>query len=303
MKRFAIQVCGFVFCAMVIYTLMLFVWVNYAPHAMLKNFVYAPKGLIATKMQEVGKIEAIDAIILGSSCAYRGYDPRIFRQSGIEIFNFGTSSQTPLQTDFVLEKYVSKLNPKLIILDILPDQFEDDGLESTLDFMANGIQVSTLDFKSKNIRVYNTYLYSIVFKDLLDKKNTNRDYDGNYVTGGYVENFKVFKPNKNDTTNSMPCNILPQQLAAFEQAVNKIKARHIPFVLVQSPIPLSTYNARQNNDALDSVFARYGTYYNFNKILTLPDSLFYDAVHLNQNGVNIFNKKLIEIIGTDLSFE
>jgi hypothetical protein len=303
MKRFVIYVLGFAFFAILVYTLMLFLWVNFAPNPMIKNFVDAPKGLIATKMQEFGEIKAIDAVVLGSSCAYRGYDPRIFRQSGIEFFNFGTSSQTPLQTNFVVDKYVSTLNPKLVIFDILPYQFEENGLESTLDFLANGIHVSTIDFKSQNMKVYNTYLYATVFKSFLDKKETNRDFNGNYVAGGYVENFKVFKPNKKDTLKSMPCNILPQQLAAFGQALNKIKVRHIPFVLVQSPIPLSTYNARQNNAALDSVFMQYGAYYNFNKILTLPDSLFYDAVHLNQNGVNIFNKKLIELIGHDLSVD
>ena len=299
MKRFVTYIFGFAFLAILVYLFMLFLWVNFAPNPMVKNFVVAPKGLIAHKMKDLGTIKAIDAVVLGSSCAYRGYDPRIFRQSGIEMFNFGTSSQTPLQTNFVVDKYVSKLNPKLVIFDILPYQFEENGLESTLDFLANGIHVSTIDLTSKNIKVYNTYLYATVFKSYLDKKETNRDFNGTYISGGYVENFKVFKPNKKDTLKSKPCNILPQQLAAFEQAVNKIKARHIPFVLVQSPIPLSTYNARQNNAALDSLFAQYGTYYNFNKILTLPDSLFYDAIHLNQNGVNIFNKKLIEIIGTD----
>jgi hypothetical protein len=299
MQRFVIHVFGFVFWAMLVYTLMLFLWVNFAPNPMVKNFVIAPKGLIAHKMEDFEKIKQVDAVVLGSSCAYRGYDPRIFRQSGIEIFNLGTSSQTPLQTNFIVENYVSKLNPKLVIFDILPYQFEEDGLESNLDFMVNGIQISTIDFKSKNMKVYNTYLYATVFKSFLDKKETNRDFNGNYVAGGYVENFKIYKPNKNDTLKSKPHNflILPQQLTTFEQAINTIKARRIPFILVQSPITSSTYNTRQNNAVIDSLFAQYGTYYNFNKILSLPDSLFYDDMHLNQNGVNVFNKKLIEMIG------
>ena len=42
---------------------------------------------------------------------------------------------------------------------------------------------------------------------------------------------------------------------------------------------------------------KYSTYYNFNKIVTLNDSLhFYDSHHLNQNGVEIFNKRLIKIL-------
>ena len=38
-------------------------------------------------------------------------------------------------------------------------------------------------------------------------------------------------------------------------------------------------------------------YYNFNEIIQLDDSLdFYDAHHLNQNGVNKFNAKLKEVL-------
>jgi hypothetical protein len=158
MKRFMIQVFSFGILAMMVYVLLLFVWVNYTPNPLLKNFVIAPKGLIAQKMQEIKNFESVDAVVLGSSCAYRGYDPRIFHQSGIEIFNFGTSSQTPLQTDFVVDNYVQKLHPKFVIFDIRPQQFAEDGLESTLDFMANGIEISTMDFSSKNMKVYNTYI-------------------------------------------------------------------------------------------------------------------------------------------------
>ena len=44
----------------------------------------------------------------------------------------------------------------------------------------------------------------------------------------------------------------------------------------------------------------YGTYYNFNEMISLDDSLhFYDSHHLNQNGVNIFNAKLIDVLLTE----
>ena len=38
-------------------------------------------------------------------------------------------------------------------------------------------------------------------------------------------------------------------------------------------------------------------YYNFNELIKLNDSLdFYDAHHMNQTGVNIFNTKLKEVL-------
>jgi hypothetical protein len=42
---------------------------------------------------------------------------------------------------------------------------------------------------------------------------------------------------------------------------------------------------------------QYADYYNFNEMMSLNDSLhFYDAHHHNQNGVELFNEKLIEVI-------
>ncbi|HMG08194.1 MAG TPA: hypothetical protein VK609_06770, partial [Mucilaginibacter sp.] len=44
------------------------------------------------------------------------------------------------------------------------------------------------------------------------------------------------------------------------------------------------------------LFAGLGGYYNFNKILNLPDSMYYDDSHLNQFGVNAYNAKLIDTL-------
>lgn len=44
-------------------------------------------------------------------------------------------------------------------------------------------------------------------------------------------------------------------------------------------------------------YGNYGNYYNFNEILDLNDSLyFFDKFHLNQKGVEIFDRKLIKIL-------
>ena len=46
----------------------------------------------------------------------------------------------------------------------------------------------------------------------------------------------------------------------------------------------------------------YSKFYNFNEIIDLNDSLhFFDSHHLNQNGVKIFNNKLIELLDINKS--
>ena len=48
-----------------------------------------------------------DIILLGSSHAYRGYDPAIFREHGYNMFNLGTNSQTNLYL-ILLRKIILK---------------------------------------------------------------------------------------------------------------------------------------------------------------------------------------------------
>jgi hypothetical protein len=47
------------------------------------------------------------------------------------------------------------------------------------------------------------------------------------------------------------------------------------------------------------MLSSFGNYYNFNKIVSFKDSLFFDAHHLNQNGVTLFNEKFIEVLKND----
>ncbi|MEL6133281.1 MAG: hypothetical protein AAFR59_07965, partial [Bacteroidota bacterium] len=67
--------------------------------------------------------------------------------------------------------------------------------------------------------------------------------------------------------------------------------------LVYAPITQASYSACQNTSAYDSLFTELGPYHNFNGKLPLVDSLhFYDAHHLNQEGVEIFNQAVLEIL-------
>ena len=68
-------------------------------------------------------------------------------------------------------------------------------------------------------------------------------------------------------------------------------------MLVYAPIPKANYNSFSNNTYFDSIMKSYAPYYNFNETISLIDSLhFYDADHLNQDGVHIFNEKVMEVL-------
>ena len=150
-------------------------------------------GHLNRRIQELKTFGDIDVLFLGSSHAYRGFDPRIFMQHGIRSFNLGSGSQSPIQTEILLKRYLNILNPKLVVYEVFPRNLSIDGVESALDLIAND-KIDHLTIKMaldlNHIKVYNTVILGVI-KDLL---NLDRDYvepirkgRDTYVKGGFVE--------------------------------------------------------------------------------------------------------------------
>lgn len=302
MKRFILDNIGFAVFAIVMYLMLIVLFGLCAPRFLKKNLLYkiGTQGHTYTRLKDVANTRNVNILFVGSSHSYRGYDPRIFSEKNLKAFNIGSSAQTPLQTEFLIDKYLENLNPQTVIFDVYPAVFGLDGIESGIDIINNGtidMQIFLMAVKINNIRVYNTLIYAF-FRQLfkLDKNfKEERTKDGDtYVSGGYVQTYKKYK----STLAIKPklYTISSSQLKAFTRILEKLKKRNINFILVQAPMTVKKYNLFKNNSEMDSLLMRYGKYYNFNKILSLPDSMFYDDDHLNQIGVNIFNRKLMEVI-------
>ncbi|WP_311952429.1 hypothetical protein [Mucilaginibacter terrae] len=197
-----------------------------------------------------------------------------------------------------MEKYLDRLNPKLVVFDVYPKVFGLDGVESALDLIAND-DVDAKEFelaaRVNNIKTYNTLLYSFVRQKLslnAGFKQPVHHAADTYIAGGYVESYKQYRSKRPITKGAYVIN--QKQKEAFERIIENLKKRKIPYVLIQSPISKKLYSSISNNAEMDKLFSGYGAYHNFNTSLSFPDSLFFDDNHLNQNGVNIFDKKVID---------
>lgn len=254
-----------------------------------------------SRLSEVKDYGKTDILFLGSSHAYRGFDTRIFSANGYKSFNLGSSSQTPTQTKVLLKRYLESLSPELIIYEVYPDTFILDGVESSLDIIANDINDShslKMALKINNVKTYNTLIYGFIHDLLgLNKSYFEPIIKGNdkYVSGGYVEKkISFYQPNE---LEKKEISIRDYQLESFSEIVQMVKNKNIKLILVYAPISSINYTSYINNHYFDNIMKGYSEYYNFNEILALNDSLhFYDSHHLNQNGVNVFNKKLIKLL-------
>ncbi len=303
MFNFFKSIVSFAFLFIIFYVVLICVWGDYAPLSFKKNLQYklGSYGHMYSRMQEIKTVKDIDVLFLGSSHTYRGFDTRIFKNDGFKVFNLGSSAQTPIQTELLLKRYLDSLSPKIVVFEVNPFSFSSDGVESSLDLFANDKNdlYSIINaVRINHIKTYNVLIYSFyrelfnMNKKFVEQKVKNED---TYVVNGYVEKkmrYFVDKP-----IQKLQSNISKKQISAFENILTKLKNEGIEYYLVQAPITKSRYLKITGTKDFDDLMKDKGTYYNFNYILNLTDSLhFYDSHHLNQEGVKIFNNDLIQRI-------
>lgn len=306
MVKFIQSLLKFMFFSSILYIVLIILWGEYSLKKFNLNYLIGANiganDFIFTRLNEVKTIKDVDILFLGSSHTLRGFDPRIFKKFGYKTFNLGSNSQTPIHTEFILNRYLDSLNPKIVIFEVCPYIFSSDGIESALEFMSNddiGLDNIKLSFKNNNLKVYNTLIYAIYREVIHDDKGNhlenrkmNRD---TYIEGGFVERKDVFYNQQNFPNQRWVYN--KKEFQSLQKIVDKLNERGVEIIFIQTPVTSDLYGSYLNNNDFDNEMKKYGKYYNFNKLMQLNDTLyFWDSNHLNQNGVIRFNEKLIKIL-------
>lgn len=262
-------------------------------------------GHMFSRIKEIQDYQNSDLLFLGSSHSYRSFDPRVFQKHGITSFNLGSSSQSPMQTEVLLKEYLDIINPKMIVYEICPIDLESNGIESTTDLISNNhidFDICRLAIKTGNVRVFNTLIYAL-FQDYVyhirDSFHEDMAKDGDcYVSGGFVEKTDYSLFEDESVLPPKKFKIRPEQLRSFESCIEIIENRNIPYLLVKMPFPKSTYESVSNQEEFNAIVSSYGRYIDFNTVLPLDDTCFYDSHHLAQPGVIAFNECLIRVLDT-----
>lgn len=262
-------------------------------------------GHMYSRIKEIPNYSNSDMMFLGSSQCYRNFDTRVFLEHGITSFNFGSSSQTPMQTKVLLTKYLDKINPKLIVFEVYPVVFQLDGIESTTDLISNDhidYEICKLAIKTENVKVFNTLIYGF-FQEYVrkNKESFQEDPEKNgdcYHSGGFVEKVE-YEPYVSDSVAPpTTIDIQKDQLKAFEDCLKIIQDKSIPYLLISSPLPATTYHSISNYAEFNELMSGYGKYVDFNDILLLDDTCFFDANHLSRSGARLFDECLIQVLDT-----
>ncbi|QQR85761.1 MAG: hypothetical protein IPJ76_14290 [Flavobacteriales bacterium] len=249
------------------------------------------------KFREFDPAKHYDVVVIGSSHAYRGYDPRIFREQGLDMFNLGTSSQTPLNTHALLKEFITEANTGLIVLDCYENALALDGLESAADLSQNvtsDAAVLRMVASMHDPRVFNMFTVRMLMR------NEPAAYvDSFYVEAGYSMNTDSAH-DAIDYGLDRTLELGARQPEYLVKCIRYCQEQGIPIVLVTHPLPQASNHPRHEafHDIVDSVAQATGVEYidyAFKHGLPLHDRHhYYDHNHFNQAGVALFNPKLIE---------
>ena len=287
------------------------VWGTIVPEKFTRNLIYSPaQGYMNLRMNEADTTQDIDVLIVGSSHAYRGIDPRHLYENGIEAFNLGSSLQTPVQTRFLLKKYLGQMKPKLVLFEVGYKTFSSDGVEGAIDLIVNSADLEwdlvRMALELNEMTVYNSLAYTFFRKKILGETRseylaTHSEVD-RYVSGGFVERrIPDYKGPSEFKSQVQPVN--PVQQRSFEDCLQYLRRQNVKTILVQTPILHDYYTSIRNIHEYDEYFRTVsvkGGYYNFSDSTYGETRYFYDHHHLNSVGVKRFNEDLVNVLRTHL---
>ncbi len=254
-----------------------------------------PGGASWTRFHEFDQGQRYDAIIIGSSHAYRGYDPQIFARHGFRAYNLGSNAQTPLNSFPIIDHYLDSLRCPLLIFDVYEGTFTNSGLESTADLTQNitsGAAALEMAWNLRDLRGLN----------MMALRWCTPDREPFYLAPHPVRSGFLAMPDTMDKPMTPVLDsaiaIEPRQRDFFAKCVQLCRERGIRMAVSQhqarkgtNPDRHATF-ARCINDALD----RTGIpFLDFTFAPGMDDRTnFADNNHLNAAGAQIFTEQLVD---------
>lgn len=293
------------------------------------NVTYVPAnyGHSGLRLAEADTASSPQVLFIGSSHCYRTFDTRCYDSAGVSCFNLGSSNQTPRQSLALLQRYLQRWNPQLVVIEVHPDIMENSGDESACDLLSNtriDAPMLAMALGQRNLRVFNTMVcgaldrliqggvpmpLSPIVRVATSAGDTQVMASFHYVGGGFVELPTVcYQP-----TPIAPKRLQPNidQLEALAACVQLLEEKGIDCLLVEVPATRQRYASYLNHQDFEHQLADVAGkgihlrgYLNLNDDAYLIEHLndtvtFFDDDHLNQVGVDLFNQYFLSCLSLD----
>ena len=248
-----------------------------------------------------------EVLIFGSSRAARHYVPSIVTDSlNMECFNLGFNGRTLYHNYIIFKLITERYAPKLIVFDIFQPYLIENNSEiieneysdfTPLYYLSNVVRESMDKYdptnKIKNISTMYRYNSKILntANDILNKGDfNNRGYEPLSIS-------KLDDDTKCALYEEKDIVIDKDKINIIDNIIQICKEKDIKLIFVSSPIynhiesESVLYEFRDYLAAKDIIFLDY---LNYNKLMS--PKYFYDELHLNNEGAEIFTSLLVSNI-------
>lgn len=240
-----------------------------------------------------------DVLILGPSTANHHYDCKIIEDSlGMTCFNAGRDGQNIIYDAMVLEGFLTRCTPKLVVVDVTHSTLSDTWMSSLNDFNCYYGFLQPIDDIIDSIggtldrfkRLSNIYRYNKTWEWLLNARfaKTAEDLDGYRPLE--VKEFKGLQSTKESGRFVMD----DRCRHYLERIINVCKEMDVKILFAISPT-LVIDNGNFAKDVND-VLQKKGLWlmnWNGDTTYTNHPELFYDKTHLNAKGAAAFTKEFV----------
>jgi hypothetical protein len=248
---------------------------------------------IALRFEELQRERHIDVLLIGSSHSLRTFDPRFFEKQHLRAFNLGTANQTPMNTYYLVQRYLPQLKPRLVVIEAYWETLEITGEEGTIAITVNrgaGLDTFKMALATRHPKVLNAQ-WSSLFERLFGTATAVRlRPDETYTSGGYVE---TWEPNSSQVRRAKHAVVVSaDQMSYLSQTLTLLRTHDAKAILVWAPVTAAWRDTATNltdvRHRLEDLSKSYDVpFVDLNDAVRLDDGLdFRDADHLNQRGVD-----------------
>jgi hypothetical protein len=247
---------------------------------------------IALRFKELQDVRDIDILFIGSSHSLRTFDPRYFESLGIRAFNLGTSSQTPLNTYFLLQHYLSQLKPRLVVVESYWETLAINGVEGTIFITGNrGPSWDTLRMAlaTRDPMALHAQVSSPIERVLRRTPEIRLHPAEVYTSGGYLERWDS---NTEGPRRPRDIPLDGTQLTYLSRSLTLLRDRQVKTLLTWAPVTSSHRHATTNLEEIRTRMMELSEthdvpFVDLQERVALDDHLdFFDDNHLNQRGVD-----------------
>ena len=244
----------------------------------------------------------VDIVFFGSSHAYRGFDPRIFAEAGYSSMNLGSMNQTPLNSLALAERYVPRLAPSLVVIELFYPTIAGDGLESCRDLTANTAWSWTtlqMSLETWNLGAITFAVSKGLGLAADESRAVQSDIAGEtYIEGGYCETTAHRASLGRPTDEKVPIVVNREQLFYLARLTSRMKSEGRSVIWVTHPLPADYLALLPDHEAVRAVLAKEASaagvpYWTFDDLALDPIGDYADLHHLSASGVAKFDKALI----------